>query len=234
MCAKAELAINRRALQGNPMSSRINLALCALSLAPVLTCTLIPTSAHARQGEEANPAAAQTGNDRPITSAIDPRSRALAAQIVDLGYPEETREALFFGTMDQTVSQMRSAIAPSLPNDDPGALAILDAWILEYTERSKQVLRKHIPAIMDGLTEAYAELFTQGELEDILAFVETPSGQRYFELSPAILGAEGFAMANQRYLDESVALLGPAQADLRARLQEYLDKASEAEAAPDT
>ena len=189
-----------------------------------LACLILPALSQAQE-----PAA-----ERPGASAVDPAARALAARIVDLGYPEATREALFFATMDQTVNQMRTAIAPSLPSDDPGAIAILDDWILDYTDRSKEVLRKHIPSIMDGMIEAYAELFSQAELGDILAFVETRSGQRYFELSPAILGAKSFADANQLYLDESLALLGPAQADLRARLEEHLADTRDAEPTSET
>jgi len=167
---------------------------------------------------------AQAPKAKPIAAAdIAPASLLLAKEIVAIGYPEEDRERLFFSTMDQTVGQMRGAIAPSLPSDDPGAIAILDDWIAEYTAASKGVLRKHIPDIMAGMEEAYATIFTQDELRDILAFVRTPSGQRYFELSPAITGSKSFAEANQRYLDESVSLLGPARSDLKERLDQYME-----------
>jgi hypothetical protein len=179
-------------------------------------------------------ASAQERPAPPAATGVDPAAHALATRIVDLGYPPEQREALFFATMDQTVTQMRSAIAPSLPSDDPAAIAILDQWILDYTAQSKGVLRKHIPDIMDGMITAYAELFTRGELADILAFVETPSGKRYFELSPAILGAKSFADANQAYLDESLALLGPAQQDLRARLEAHLARQRQNESSSET
>ncbi|MEL6876720.1 MAG: DUF2059 domain-containing protein [Pseudomonadota bacterium] len=179
-----------------------------------------------------SPALAQEGERGSSFVLIDaetsPVAISLASQIVDRGYPEERREALFFATMDQTVEQMRIAIRPNLPQDDPGAIAILDEWIIEYIGESKQVLRKHIPSIMAGMTQAYANLFTVDELTDILAFVDTRSGQKFFELSPAILGEPSFAQANQRYMDESMAMLGPAQEVLMGRLQEYLvDKANE-------
>ena len=168
------------------------------------------------------------------SAAIDPAALKLATQIVDLGYPEDTREELFFSTMDQTVAQMRSAITPQLPRNDPGAIAILDEWIAEYTEESKLVLRKHIPSIMAGMTQAYATIFTIEELEDILAFVQTPSGKRYFELSPAVLGEKAFADANQRYMDESMAMLGPAQAELMSRLRQHMADAENEDTSPDT
>jgi len=201
---------------------------------------VIPFVAASTLGWAAHPLAAQTGPSEkdvaPSRAATNsqPAAMLLAKQIVALGYPEEERERLFFTTMDQSVEQMRSAIAPSLPSDDPGAVAILDSWIAEYTEASKGVLRKHIPDIMAGMEEAYATIFTVGELRDILEFVRTPSGQRYFELSPAISGAKSFADANQRYLDESIALLGPARSDLRSRLDEYMEEKRTGTAPADT
>ena len=186
-------------------------------------------------GAAAEPATAGTASAPQSTAkAINPEAMSLAAEIVRIGYPKDKREALFFGTMDATVVQMREAIAPSLPKNDPAVLAILDDWIVEYTEESKLVLRKHIPAIMVGMTKAYASIFTHEELSDILAFVKTRSGQRYFEMSPAVLGEKGFADANQRYLDESVAMLGPAQKELQARLQDYFAKKASSSASPDT
>lgn len=170
----------------------------------------------------------------PSPAAPSPAMEALAGEIVALGYPEETREDLFFATMDDSVVQLRTAIASSLPEDDPGAIAILDAWIADYTQASKNVLRKHIPAIMDGMVEAYATIFTAEELTDILAFVRTPSGQRYFELSPAIASSARFAAANERYADELSALLPPAQRELRARLDEYLSERDAGTAPPET
>ncbi|MEM6493917.1 MAG: DUF2059 domain-containing protein [Pseudomonadota bacterium] len=177
------------------------------------------------------------GHTEPVASTstgVSPAARAIASEIVSIAYPAEDREALFFATMDQTVTQMRSAIAPSLPSDDPGAIAILDQWIAEYTAESKDVLRKHIPDIMAGMTEAYATIFTLEELGDILDFVRTPSGQRYFELSPAISGSKGFVEANQRYLDESMALVGPAQTELKKRLDQYMAEKRAKATPPDT
>ncbi|MEM6585574.1 MAG: DUF2059 domain-containing protein, partial [Pseudomonadota bacterium] len=80
----------------------------------------------------------------------------------------------------------------------------------------------------------YATIFTVEELRDILTFVRTPSGQRYFELSPAITGSKRFAEANQRYLDESVALLGPARSDLMERIDAYMAEQEASKGPADT
>jgi len=168
-----------------------------------------------------------------IDIGIDPVAMELASQIVDLGYPEATREALFFDTMDQMMVQMRIALEPTLPDDDEGAVAIVDEWIAEHMADSKEVLRKHIPAIMQGMAESYANIFSVEELTDILTFVQTSSGKRYFEQSPKILSDKAFADANQAYMDETMALVSPATEQLMIRLKEYLEDAEANEAGPE-
>lgn len=173
-------------------------------------------------------AQAQEASDAVDAAPIDPAKVEIARQIVDIGFPEESREAMFFGTMDQMTTQMREASLASVGVDDAGAIAILDEWIAEYIGDAKTILRSHIPSLMDGLARAYANTFTEQELIDVLAFVSTPSGQRFFELSPAIIAEPNFALANQAYMDEIMAGMPEAQGRLRDRLIEYLQtKAAE-------
>ncbi|QFT77800.1 DUF2059 domain-containing protein [Erythrobacter sp. THAF29] len=182
------------------------------------------SSAAANDPEPARIAASETSQQ---SEPIDPAMLALATQIVEIGYPKESREALFHGPMDQTIVQLRKSLGPYLPSDDPEAIKILDDWIDKYTAESKVILAKHIPAIMDGMAEAYASLFSEEELRDILAFVETPSGKQFFDLMPQVMGEPGFADANQAYMDESMEKLIPAQRELLNRLEEHRKKKDE-------
>ena len=54
------------------------------------------------------PAQAQTDNNSALV-APDEENLAIAREIVDLGFPIETREAVFFATMDQLVAQIRQS-----------------------------------------------------------------------------------------------------------------------------
>lgn len=146
---------------------------------------------------------------------------ALARQIVELGYPVEQREELFFGAMDQMTAQMRQSALANMPAPDPGATAILDRWLANYLSGAKDTLRQHMPAIMDGITRSYASLFTETELRDILAFVSTPSGQSFFVQSSQILSQPAFAEANQAYMADVLAELPAARAALVKELMEY-------------
>lgn len=154
----------------------------------------------------------------PAANAIE---LSLATQIVDVAFPLEDREALFFGTIDQMIHQTREAFDRVEDGKDEGAREIVDQWIAEYVLQSKEVARKHIPSLMDGLSRSYAALFTRSELEDILAFAQTESGRRYFRLAPAIIAEPHFAQANQDYMNEVLGGLPDAQKELMGRLMEY-------------
>lgn len=146
---------------------------------------------------------------------------ALARQIVELGYPPEQREELFFGAMDQMTAQMRKGSLATMEAKDPGAIAILDRWLANYLADGKVVLRRHLPVIMNGITQSYASLFTEQELRDILAFVSTPSGKSFFVQSSNILSQPAFAEANQAYMTDVLAGLPAARAALMKELAEY-------------
>ena len=123
--------------------------------------------------------AAEKTVEAPAPQPVDPAKLALARQIVDNGFPEDTREAIFFGTVDQMTEQMREASLANLGTQDPGVIAVFDQWLADYLVDSKQVLRNYIPRMMDALAQSYAVMFTKTELRDIAAFVSTPSGQRF-------------------------------------------------------
>ena len=153
----------------------------------------------------------------------------VARQIVDLGFPEAMREAMFFATMEQVSMQLREASAKAFGVEDEGALAIIDQWAAEYLSSSKDILRAHIPSLMDGMAASYAAMFTDEELADILAFVSTSSGQRFFQLSSAVLAEPNFAAANQAYMNEVQAQLPAAQRELVARILAYKAESEENE-----
>ena len=177
------------------------------------------------------PAQAQ-GTDSPAQSTLNEDNLAIAREIVNLGFPIETREAIFFASVDQVVAQMREASLQAYGLDgeeNAEILAILDEWTADYVDQSKNVLRAHIPSLMDGLAASYSAIFTRQELLDIRAFVSTPSGQRYFELGPAVVAESHFANANQQYMNDVQAQLPAALDDLRVRIEALLAEKQEAE-----
>lgn len=177
----------------------------------------------------AAPLAAQDQSPGTAQPLVPESEIAIATRIVDLGFPEATREAMFFGTVDQMTKQMRDAMLSSSPVTDEGALAIIDQWLLEYVTNSKTLLRSHIPSLMEALARSYAVMFNQRELKDILAFVSTDSGQRFFQRSSAVIAEPNFAQANQAYMNAVAEALPAAQEELKNRLIEYYQSRDEQE-----
>jgi hypothetical protein len=162
------------------------------------------------------------------SSAIEQEKRAIARQIVERGFPVDRRGALFFGTMDETMLQMRESMKGQLP-DDEGAQQILDTWLDEWADDAKGVLSTHIPDLMEAQAEGYALLFNLAELREIKAFVGTPTGQKFVELTPAIMATPAFKQASQAYMEEVLSVLPSARARLKERLLEYFSNRVESE-----
>ena len=169
-------------------------------------------------------AVAQSADAQQVAQGDLEQRRAIAAEIVDLGIPVDQREELFFSTIDQMTGQMRDAALQNVDASDTGAVAILDAWIAEWTADGKTVLRSHIPNIMDGWKMAYADMYSVKELSDIRDFVATPTGAKFFIRQQELLSNPHFAKANQDYMNEVMAELPAAQRTLMSRLAEYFGK----------
>lgn len=182
---------------------------------PTLAAALL-----AGQPLSAQPAPAETGQPSE-TTPVDQASVSMARQIVERSFPPETREQMLHATMDQMLAQMNIAMESSNPDMDEGARAIVQRWQNDYVSKGKVILNAHLPAMMDALAISYARIFTHEELSDILAFVSTPSGQRFMEMSQAVVAAPEFAQANQDYMNEVLAGLPAAQAKLMDELMEY-------------
>ncbi len=165
---------------------------------------------------------ASAQSSEPSIASPDAASLQLAREIIDLGMPEENREAIFFTTMDQMMSQMRSAQLNTGVENDPNIDAIVDEHLERFRLDAQAILSDELPNIMEGWALAYANIFSLEELRDIRNFVATPSGQRFFELSAAIVAEPNFAAANQRYMDSIMARLPLMQIELRDALLEYL------------
>ena len=178
-----------------------------------------------------SPAIAQGGGaDSASTIPLDgdPAKVAIARDILDRGMPEERREAMFFALTDQMVAQMLAARDISI--DDPGANEIVMRHMDEMIADMKVTMSAHIPSLMEAWAHSYANIFTTEELNDILAFVSTPSGARFLQLNPAVIAESNFAAANQAYMDEAVAKIPVYQEAMLEELLDYL--ASQEQAGP--
>lgn len=183
------------------------LALAGLS-APV-------TSARAAQ-ETAAPGA--EGN---AAQAVEDGARiAVAREIVAIAWPAETRNA----TMKRLLSAFTDQFKGSMDLDsieDEGLRTIVVDFLDSIPDILKPAVEDFLPDQMEAIAGAYARLYSRPELEDILAFARTPSGQAFLSRSTEVMSDPAVAAANTAYFKQVHALSQKAAADLQARIEAY-------------
>src|SRR5690606_3605589 len=97
---------------------------------------------------------------------------------IDLGFPVETREAMFLKAVDSMTDQARQMQLAKLDND-PRAKAMVNDAIDRMVAMSRPVVARHVPHFMDAYAMGYAREFSLEDLTALRAFVATPTGQRF-------------------------------------------------------
>ncbi len=178
----------------------------ACVLAVPLLCLSVPTTVYAQQVAD---------------EAVEQRHQ-LAREIVERGFPQESRMELFGGVMQQLISQLNVA-QPQLAED-----AEIQSLVQRFQQRAIDIgmdtLASHMGPIMDGLALAYADIYSLDELQAFHAFVSSPQGYGFLAKSSATTAHPAFAAANQSYINEYMAKVPQLQGELREELMELLSR----------
>ena len=144
----------------------------------------------------------------------------LAQQIVDRGFPDEERIAIFTGVATDMMSQIRA----SLPSEarKPAVDAILDAHMERVLGTMDELLAVHMDPLMAGLVTAYSETFTREELEGLHTFIMSPAGEGFLARTATMMAHPAFAEANQEYMSDFMARLPSLQQQLQTDLMRAL------------
>lgn len=175
--------------------------------AAIASLALVPTGAFAREA--------------PVAEATDSRM-VLARQILDISYPEAEREAMFRQVSVQMEQQMLQSMGHLF--DDPDILAAMKDFQKEVSVAQDPLLERHVPLLMEAWARAYAEIFSEPELRDILAFVSTETGKTYMVRSTDVIGNTHFAKANEAYIADAFAVVREKLPAFAARVEELKAK----------
>ncbi|MBO9498468.1 MAG: DUF2059 domain-containing protein [Novosphingobium sp.] len=190
-----------------------------MPLAGAVLVLAAPAAATAQEtAGGANPAVANA--DAPL----DPASVALAHRIVDLAFPPEKRKAMFAGVMDALVNQMRGAMAAANPDGDKELATIVDHSVQRMFEQMQPIINAHLPDYFDAMANAYARAFSPDELQQLLAFASTQTGQHFFERSTTLLKDPDVIAANQRMTGELLKDMPQLTAEMKADVAAYVEK----------
>jgi hypothetical protein len=164
-------------------------------------------------------AAAARGPARAVAE-LNPEILAIARQIVDMAAPPETRRAMLLDSIDTMMAQVRAAALQGV-EPDAGAEAIMTRHMARVREMTGRLIDSETPAIFAAIARAYARNFTLSELQEIRAFVSTPTGAKYFRTAGQLLADPDVAQANTAYMTSALRELTTVQTELRQDLTEY-------------
>jgi len=191
---------------------RLSGALCAALIAALA----VPYSASAAPGEVSS-----------FSKGVNPAALTLAREIIALGYPVEARATMFSGALDAVMGQMREARDSGF-GDDPAIKEIVDRHIRASETEMKALVQQHLPGLLDAIAIAYAREFSLKELQELRAFVGTPTGQRFFARSAALMQDPAVAAANQALMRDAFVQVQPMRKALEEELLDYFSKNPEA------
>ena len=170
-------------------------------------------------------------------SVPDARELETARQIIAVMFPADQRDAMMQQMMGDVAEQFSASIDLAAIPDD-GLQAIFRQYMADIPAQLSPLTREHFPTILEATAVAYADEFTQAELDELLAFARTPAGTHYFSRVTALAGHPAVAAANTAYFTELQQVNVQLQAGLRERVNAYLaenpaalEKMQQAEAA---
>jgi hypothetical protein len=176
--------------------------------------------------------AAQDTPPVPIR-ALDPRSIALATEIIDIAYPPDSRHAMMARAEETIMTQARAAaMAASGGTLDDEARHIFDRFMDRIRTVSNRQIDEGAPALFTAIARAYARNFTYDELVQIRAFVGTPAGTAFMQRSSDLLADPDVARANTAYMAATLQALQPLEQELMEELRAYVESQGRHRCAP--
>jgi hypothetical protein len=179
------------------------------TLAVALLASGAPVTAQDTGAPSFTQAESTSGLVSPAPSERPPEERiALARRYVALAMPEESE----LQDMRDLSQQVIAALSVAGYDDESASDR---EWEKDFIDRvmvkAAPIIRDHMLSIREVTAIVYASEFSSAELNDMIAFGQTPGGrhylarQQFLDLNPAI-------MAQQRLLQEAIA---PVYSDVR-------------------
>ena len=170
----------------------------------------------------AGPARAAQDTPPVPSAALDPRSLAVATDIVELSFPPAARRTMFAGVVETIMAQARRASTEASGEHFSAAVeAIIDRHLARARAEIDRVITGASPSLFAAMARAYMRLFTYDELVQIRAFVATPAGAKFVQSGNHVLTDPDVARANTAYMSAAMAALRPLEAQLMQELRAY-------------
>lgn len=146
----------------------------------------------------------------PFQSKADADTRAAIEKMFEL----TDMQAM----LDSSYAQMDAMFAQMAPTQNMNAKqrAIFDSYITKFTKATREIMSWE--EMKEPIIDAYAQVYTRQEIEELIAFYEAPIGKKMLQKMPELIQAtmqtmQGFS---QKVLPKMRQLQEELQAELKA------------------
>lgn len=136
-----------------------------------------------------------------VIAAPEPARLALAKEIISIVFPPAEREAMMHKLVANMTAQFSAGIDLS-SIEDKGARDLVKGYLDSIPVRMQPMVNAFIPKQMEVTARAYARMYTEQQLTDVLAFAKTPSGAAFLQHSMDVMSDPEVAEANTDYFKD--------------------------------
>lgn len=157
------------------------------------------------------------------TAEPEPRSLALATEIIDISFPPDRRNAMILGRMNRLLQQIEAATAATDREiSDAGAREIHARYAGGVRREAERVIIERSPATFAAWARAYARAFTYAELVEIRAFVATPAGTSFVQRIGEISSDPDIVRTSTASMTAVMAAVQPLEVRFEEELRAYV------------
>ncbi|MCL6740524.1 DUF2059 domain-containing protein [Sphingomonas sp. RB56-2] len=129
----------------------------------------------------AAPAAPQAAQVAPAVATPSAQSIDLARRFVALTFNADQ----YIELMHMGATQMVAALSASF-GDEQGETEGAQRLVERYLTAAEPKLRAHMPQLTEAYAQVYARKFSADELQQMIAFAQSPAGKRYLSMSDTL------------------------------------------------
>ena len=190
-------------------------------IAALLVAISLPVSnayaADIRLGQTTPSPAAEPAPVAPVQEPIPESKRLLIDELLELTGGRQLHEQMQQSLFAQMQQQMQPLIARMVEGTEDLSPAETEAAVAEISSRVNALLARVSAAIQEEVTyedvlenvyyPAYAQHFTEEDLQGLIAFYQTPLGEKLVAVTPDLLQTT-MQLSNELYLPRMFELFG--------------------------
>ncbi len=159
----------------------------------------------------------------PAVETPAPDRVAAAEKLIDAMMPASQRQAMMAQIVSATMANISAGMEQRFSAEeqlqDPKVKAVFDRFLARQQQLTLDQVNDQLPGLFDAMARAYARRFTVGQLGEIEAFFNTPTGRAYMTESMSIMSDPDIAAWQRQSIAASMDRLPTELERLRKDLE---------------